>query len=135
MSLINVQNFTFSYAGGYRKIFENVSFRIITDWKLGFVGRNGKGKTTFLNALSGKLDSKGAITSNVAFTYFPFEVADKTRLSIEIMNEVCPAEDRGVGLHALRRARRRFPQGNCDKDNRNVKKERLSAVLLISFRI
>lgn len=93
MSLINVQNFTFSYDGGYRNIFENVSFRINTDWKLGFVGRNGKGKTTFLNALSGKLDSKGAITSNVAFTYFPFEVADKTRLSIEIMNEVCPAED------------------------------------------
>ncbi len=49
MSLISVQNLTFSYDGGNSVIFDNVSFQIDTDWKLGFVGRNGKGKTTFLN--------------------------------------------------------------------------------------
>lgn len=41
MSLINVQNLTFSYDGGYKNIFENTSFQIDTDWKLGLVGRNG----------------------------------------------------------------------------------------------
>jgi len=48
MSLINVTNLTFAYEGSYDNIFENVSFQIDTDWKLGFTGRNGRGKTTFL---------------------------------------------------------------------------------------
>lgn len=47
MSLINVTNLSFSYDSGWESIFENVSFQIDTDWKLGFVGRNGRGKTTF----------------------------------------------------------------------------------------
>ena len=29
----------------YSNIFEDVSFNIDTDWKLGLIGRNGKGKT------------------------------------------------------------------------------------------
>ena len=38
--------------GSYDNVFEHVSFQIDTDWKLGFVGRNGRGKTTFLNLLN-----------------------------------------------------------------------------------
>ena len=49
MSLINVTNLTFAYDGSYENIFENVSFQLDTNWKLGFTGRNGRGKTTFLN--------------------------------------------------------------------------------------
>ena len=48
MSLINISNLTFSYEGSYDNVFEDVSFQIDTDWKLGFTGRNGRGKTTFL---------------------------------------------------------------------------------------
>ena len=48
MSLIHVQNLTFAYDGSYDSIFENVSFMLDADWKLGFTGRNGRGKTTFL---------------------------------------------------------------------------------------
>ena len=51
MAQINVSNLTFGYEGSYDTIFENVSFSIDTSWKLGFVGRNGKGKTTFLQLL------------------------------------------------------------------------------------
>lgn len=47
MSQILVNNLSFSYDTAYDMIFENVSFQIDTDWKLGFIGRNGKGKTTF----------------------------------------------------------------------------------------
>ena len=47
MSLINISNLTFAYDGSYDNIFNDVSFRIDTDWKLGFCGRNGRGKTTF----------------------------------------------------------------------------------------
>jgi lincosamide and streptogramin A transport system ATP-binding/permease protein len=54
-SLLKVTNLTFAYDGSYDNIFENVSFQIDTNWKLGFTGRNGRGKTTFLNLLLGKL--------------------------------------------------------------------------------
>ena len=74
MSLINVSNLTFSYEGSYDNIFENVSFQIDTDWKLGFIGRNGRGKTTFLNLLLGKYAYSGNISSTVKFEYFPYDV-------------------------------------------------------------
>ena len=41
MSLISVNNLTFGYDGSLKNIFENVSFNIDTDWKLGLIGRNG----------------------------------------------------------------------------------------------
>ena len=90
MSLINIQNLSFSYEGSYTSVFENVSFQIDTDWKLGFIGRNGRGKTTFLNLLLGKYKYEGKITSSVKFTYFPFDVENKEYLSGEILQTICP---------------------------------------------
>ena len=72
MSLISVNNLSFSYDGSYNNIFENVSFNIDTDWKLGLIGRNGKGKTTFLKLLQGIYEYKGTISKNVDVDYFPF---------------------------------------------------------------
>lgn len=74
MSLINVNHLTFAYEGSYDTIFENVSFQMDTDWKLGFTGRNGRGKTTFLNLLLGKYPYEGQISAKVDFDYFPFSV-------------------------------------------------------------
>lgn len=74
MSQISVNNLTFSYDGSFDSIFENVSFSIDTDWKLGFIGRNGKGKTTFLNLLSRKYSYQGSIHTATAFDYFPYTV-------------------------------------------------------------
>ncbi len=51
MTMIKVNNLTFSYPGSYQNIFEDVSFTIDSDWKLGFVGRNGIGKTTILKCI------------------------------------------------------------------------------------
>lgn len=65
MALINIQNLTFSYEGSDKNIFEKVSFQIDTNWKLGMVGRNGRGKTTFLNLLLGNLEYEGNISANV----------------------------------------------------------------------
>ena len=90
MSLINVNNLTFGYDGSLENVFEKVSFHIDTDWKLGLIGRNGKGKTTFLKLLLGKLEFQGTITKNVEFDYFPFEVPDKEKMAIEIVNEIAP---------------------------------------------
>ena len=90
MSVITVSNLTFSYPSSYDNIFENVSFSINTDWKLGFIGRNGRGKTTFLNLLMGKYEYNGNISAQVKFDYFPFEISDKTKTSLEIAAEINP---------------------------------------------
>ena len=76
MSQIRVNDLTFHYEGSYDNIFEHTSFSIDTSWKLGFVGRNGRGKTTFLKLLMGEHDYEGTISSSVVFDYFPFSVAD-----------------------------------------------------------
>lgn len=88
MSLINITNLTFCYDGSFDNIFENVSFKIDTNWKLGFCGRNGRGKTTFLNLLLGKYEYKGGITSSVNFEYFPYHVVDKSQDTIDIINGI-----------------------------------------------
>lgn len=74
MAQINVTNLTFYYEGSFDNIFENVSFSIDTDWKLGFIGRNGKGKTTFLNLLLGKYEYEGSISTSTRFDYFPYRI-------------------------------------------------------------
>lgn len=90
MSLINVSNLTFAYQGTYDNIFENVSFQLDTDWRLGFTGRNGRGKTTFLNLLLGKYEYSGTISAQVGFEYFPYEIADRTVQTLEILDEIDP---------------------------------------------
>jgi lincosamide and streptogramin A transport system ATP-binding/permease protein len=90
MSLINVTNLTFAYDGSYDNIFENVNFQIDTDWKLGFTGRNGRGKTTFLNLLLGKYEYSGNISANVSFEYFPFPVENKGNNTLDVINDIYP---------------------------------------------
>ena len=53
MSLITVSGLTFAYDGSYDNVFEDVSFQFDTSWRLGLVGRNGRGKTTLLRLLRG----------------------------------------------------------------------------------
>ncbi len=76
MAQINVSNLTFYYEGSFENIFDDVSFSIDTNWKLGFIGRNGKGKTTFLNLLMGKYEYQGAISTSTVFDYFPYRIND-----------------------------------------------------------
>ena len=89
--MIKVSNLLFHYSEHAEDIFDHVSFTIDTNWKLGFVGRNGKGKTTFLNLLLGKYEYSGTITANVAFEYFPFEVANKSLTPYEIAERYDPS--------------------------------------------
>ncbi|WP_123041147.1 Lsa family ABC-F type ribosomal protection protein [Cohnella candidum] len=90
MSMIKVSNLSFAYDGSYDNIFENVSFQMDTNWKLGFTGRNGRGKTTFLHLLLGKYEYSGTISANVSFDYFPFHVEHKEYNTIDIVEEICP---------------------------------------------
>ena len=77
MAQIQVSNLTFSYEGSADDVLENVSFNIDTNWKLGFIGRNGKGKTTLLRLLMGDYKYQGSITSSTYFDYFPYKISQK----------------------------------------------------------
>ena len=92
MAQINVNNLTFAYNGSFDNIFENISFCIDTDWKLGFIGRNGKGKTTFLNLLLGKYEYQGSISTSTVFDYFPYKVteSDMEKTASELMENWKP---------------------------------------------
>lgn len=90
MSMIQVNNLTFAYEGSYDSIFEDVSFRIDTNWKLGLTGRNGRGKTTLLRLLQGEYDYEGSIDAPVGFDYFPTPVEDPSLPTADVLAQVCP---------------------------------------------
>ncbi len=90
MSLIRVSHLSFAYEGSYDNVFEDLSFQIDTDWKLGFTGRNGRGKTTFLRLLQGQYEYQGEISASVDFRYFPCEPKHPDRLAREVLEELEP---------------------------------------------
>ncbi len=75
MAQIQVTDLNFSYDGSSDDVLKDVSFSIDTDWKLGLIGRNGKGKTTLLNLFMGKYDYRGSIKTAAFFDYFPYQVS------------------------------------------------------------
>ena len=90
MSLIQVSDLTFGYEGSYENIFDHVSFQLDTNWCLGFTGRNGRGKTTFLNLLLGKFPYQGSISASVRFSYFPYTVADEAQFAMAVVEDIFP---------------------------------------------
>ena len=92
MSLIRIENLTFAYPGSFDNVFEDANIQIDTDWKLGFVGRNGRGKTTLMRLLMGEFDNEyeGRITSSVDFDYFPYQVSDPGLMTRHVLEEICP---------------------------------------------
>lgn len=90
MSQISVNHLTFYYEGSADNIFEDVSFQIDTDWKLGFIARNGRGKTTFLRLLMGKEEYRGSISTTEIFDYFPFLVDNPSDTTIDIVDKIYP---------------------------------------------
>ncbi len=87
LAQIQVTDLTFSYDGSADDVLENVTFRIDTDWKLGLIGRNGKGKTTLLNLFMGRYDYRGSIRADSRFDYFPYQVSgsDMTQDAAELL--------------------------------------------------
>ena len=115
MAQINVNNLTFAYEGSFDNVFENTSFSIDTNWRLGFVGRNGKGKTTFLNLLLGKYEYEGNISTNTIFDYFPYivnseeltktagELIESWKPGVEIWRVMCELPELSIDAELLYR--------------------------------
>ena len=79
MSQILIQNLDFTYDGDHTPVFERLNLQWDTDWKLGLVGRNGRGKTTLLRLLEGSLEGKGTLIRPERPLYVPKPVRDPQR--------------------------------------------------------
>ena len=90
MALIAVSHLSFAHDGG-QTIFDNVSLQLDTNWKLGLIGRNGRGKTTFLKLLLGQYPYSGSIQTPVAMDYFPFTVTQPDHSGLAVARSICPS--------------------------------------------
>ena len=88
MALINISHLSFAHDGG-QTIFDQVSLQLDTNWKLGLIGRNGRGKTTFLKLLHGKFPYSGSIHTPVVMDYFPFTVENPEKTGLDAARSIC----------------------------------------------
>lgn len=94
MSLINISHLSFSYPESLTPVFEDLSLKLDTNWRLGLIGRNGRGKTTLLRLLLGEMPYSGTISNCTNFVYFPQTPVDSTLLARDVLAELYPlAED------------------------------------------
>ncbi len=88
MSQITITGLSFSYYPHYHKVFHKVTLNLDTDWKLGVIGRNGRGKTTFLKLISGDLlPEAGYIEKQVNVEYFPYGYTGYYNNTLDIIME------------------------------------------------
>ena len=90
MSMIQAEGLTFSYPGSPDPVFQDAAFQIDTRWRLGLIGRNGRGKTTLLRLLMGAYPHEGTLTAPAAFDCFPRPVPEPERLTAEVLEDLCP---------------------------------------------
>ncbi len=75
---MNIKNLSMSF--GIQEIFDDISLHINDDEKVGIIGMNGAGKSTFFNLIMGKLEpDKGSITfkSGTRIGFLPQVISDE----------------------------------------------------------
>jgi len=93
MGTIQIENVNFKYDQMVDNLFNSLNLKIDESWKLGLIGRNGRGKTTLLELLMGKLDYEGKITSNLNFYYYPQTVVNKNIPTVEVVKSLSQLEE------------------------------------------
>jgi ATP-binding cassette subfamily F protein 3 len=80
MSLLTAQNISLFF--GERAIFDSLSFQVDERDRIGFVGRNGSGKTSLMRMLYGEIDPQGGEitkTKSLRIGYLPQDVTETGR--------------------------------------------------------
>ena len=90
MALIQLTDVTFAYDGSYDDVFTGLTCQLDTCWRLGLIGRNGRGKTTLLRLLAGELTPSGSVKMPLQPAMFPFPVADVQRSALDVMLYCAP---------------------------------------------
>ena len=119
MARIQIENLTFYYRDYYNPVFENVTLDLSTNWRLGLIGRNGRGKTTLLKLLSGDLKPCGGRISTAApAELFPCPVDEKYPLTRDVRKEsIAGLKTMEDEMAALRRGRMRRGQTGFRKSS------------------
>lgn len=85
MSQIKIDHLSFTYPNGVEPVFRDINIKIDTNWRLGLIGRNGRGKTTLLRLLLGQYPYSGSILCREPLSYFPATITDKSLLTRDIL--------------------------------------------------
>ncbi|EJE97556.1 ribosomal protection-like ABC-F family protein [Liquorilactobacillus mali] len=93
MTKIEIKNLTFGYDLQNTLLFDHVDLTIANSWKLGLIGRNGRGKTTLLKLLQGQYEYRGKVIKQVNFVYFPQSIKNRDLTVIEILNNQMQFEE------------------------------------------
>lgn len=92
MSLIRLKNVTKKYEEPLRLVLKDAFFRVAAGERVGLIGKNGTGKTTLLNLISGRDEpTEGTVelTEGVKIGYFSqFSELDSERSVQEVLEEV-----------------------------------------------
>ncbi|HLQ40903.1 MAG TPA: ABC-F type ribosomal protection protein [Tetragenococcus sp.] len=92
MSNIQIKNLSFGFDQQNKLLFKNTNLLIDADWKLGLIGRNGRGKTTLLKLLMGEYPYQGSIRHQLSFCYFPQKIKDKKQLTYDSLLKLTEVE-------------------------------------------
>ncbi|QDR71931.1 ABC-F family ATP-binding cassette domain-containing protein [Limosilactobacillus reuteri] len=84
MEPITINNLTFAYPG-QEPLFNHCDLNISSDWKLGLLGRNGRGKTTLLKILQKQLSFQGSIQTNLKFNYYPLVIREPDDYTLNVL--------------------------------------------------
>jgi len=70
---IQLLDMDFYYGEYFNPIFESVNLNLDITWKLGLIGRNGRGKTTLLNLIKGNIEpTRGKVVVPIQTEMFPY---------------------------------------------------------------
>ncbi|MEG2701060.1 MAG: ATP-binding cassette domain-containing protein [Clostridia bacterium] len=87
---LSIRNLSFTYEGSFTPVFTDASVNLDTRWRLGLVGRNGRGKTTLLKLMMGQYPYQGAMDLPLPAAYFPYAVEDPGQLTLAVMQQAAP---------------------------------------------
>lgn len=88
MSTISFNSVTFYYNDSPEKIFDDLTLNIDSHWRLGLIGRNGRGKSTLLNLIDKKIfPVKGEIVSDLNTYYFPYIPEHMEQTTFNVIRE------------------------------------------------
>ncbi|MFC6322760.1 ribosomal protection-like ABC-F family protein [Companilactobacillus baiquanensis] len=93
MGTIQIENMSYKYDQMVDNLFDSLNLQIDESWKLGLIGRNGRGKTTLMKILLGQLPYQGKIVSNLNFYYYPQKVVNKNKSTTEVIKELTDLEE------------------------------------------
>ncbi|TAH64198.1 MAG: ABC-F family ATP-binding cassette domain-containing protein [Anaerolineaceae bacterium] len=88
MAQIIIESMSFYYKEFFESIFENVNLNLDSNWKLGLIGRNGRGKTTLLRLLHGELlPDRGKIIKSINTEFFPYPMDLNYSITMDVIKE------------------------------------------------